>query len=191
MKTKKIAISGLAFKTYFSIGNFSVKWGEEYDMERLTEEAKLGWITKEMKGTSYILVKDHPQELIYSIDYKDHPDQDYFDIFKEGGWTHISSIGYIHLFKAPVGTKSIHTSNETKIEKLSHEMRRYGLWTLLAITLLFLANGFTSWASNHLLQWGHVVAIILNIISLVFLVFTILPFFGYWSRVRKLKKNKI
>ncbi len=191
MKTKNIKISGLAFDTKWITSFFSIKWGEEADMERLSEEAKKGWITTGITGVSYVLTEGKPEDLTFTIDYRDNPDQDYFEIFMTSGWEHVASIDYIHLFKATTGTKPIHTSIETKLEKLSHEMRRFGLLTLVAILSLFAANALTSWATRTSVQWLFVSSLILNVLALVFLVFTIMPFFGYWVRVHKIKKNRI
>lgn len=191
MKTKKIMSSGLAFDTNFISKFFSIKYGEEADMERLAKEAKKGWIATDFKGMSFILTESTPQDLIFTIDYKDDPDQDYLDIFRAGGWDHVGSIDYIHLFKAAEGTAPIHSNMDTKLEKLSHEMRRFGMLTLLGILLLFAANAFTVWATDSGIQWLTITALVVNLIALVFLIFRIMPFFGYWSRVRKIKRNKI
>jgi hypothetical protein len=191
MKSKKIMISGLAFDSKWITSLFSIRSGEEADMERLASEAKKGWIVTGFKGMSYVLTQGEPQDLIYAIDYKDNPEQDYFDIFKASGWEHISSIDYIHLFNAKEGTKPIHTSMETKLEKLSHEMRRFGVLTVIAVILLFGANALTAWATNMNIQWLIITALILNSISLIFTIFTLLPFFGYWSRVSRIKKSRI
>lgn len=67
MKTKYIKMTGFAFDEKWVTNMFSIKWGEEADMEKLADESKNGWIVTGIKGMSYVLIQGEPDELIYSI----------------------------------------------------------------------------------------------------------------------------
>jgi hypothetical protein len=192
MKTKKIMISGLAFDTYWKTPFFTIGWGDEWDMKRLAEEAKKGWIVTKMQGFHYILEQRDPQESQFVIDYKDQPDEEYFELFAAAGWTLVSSVSYIHLFKADLGVLAPHTDVDTKIEKMMHEMRRFGLYTIGAFIVLFaltqIVNQLAEATTPGILL---PLSIGMLVISLIAAVFTLLPFVGYWTRVARLKKTKI
>jgi hypothetical protein len=192
MKTKKIMISGLAFDTYWKTPFFTIGWGDEWDMKRLAEEAQKGWIVTKMDGVHYILEQLTPEESQFVIDYKDQPDEEYFELFAAAGWTLVSSVSYIHLFKADLGVLAPHTDVDTKIEKMMHEMRRFGLYTIGAFIVLFaltqIVNQLAEATTPSILL---PFAIGMLVISLIAAVFTLLPFVGYWRRVAKLKKTKI
>jgi hypothetical protein len=185
--TKKIWVSGLSS----GIGYLDklLKWGEEYDMEKLSLEAKKGYIVEKL-GFRYTLSYQMPQDLIFAIDYRDHPDDEYFELIKKSGWVHVDSLDYIHLFKAPLGTAPLYTDTATQIEKYTQETRRMGLYSLAAILLLLVISlGITpSLLDYEPINWGWLV-ILLNGFGLGLVTFTILPFFNYWGRVNQLKKG--
>jgi hypothetical protein len=177
-QTKKIGISGLAFL-------------EEFDMWRLEKAAKDGWVVTKFGLFNYILERQDPQDLQYVIDYKDQPDEEYVDIFHAAGWTLVDSLDYIHLFKAPSGVTVPHTSVDTKLEKMMHEMRRYGRYTMGAIVALLAAVWLNIFAESSNMSWLSPLSFVLLSVVLVVAVFLILPFFGYWYRAGKLKKMKV
>lgn len=165
------------------------KWGEEYDMERLSLEAKKGYIVEKL-GIRYTLRYQKPENLIFAIDYRNHPDDEYFELIKKSGWTHVDSLDYIHLFKAPLGTAPLYTDTATQIEKYTQETRRMGQYSLAAILLLLVISlGITpSLLDYEPINFGWLV-LLLNGFGLVLVTFTILPFFNYWGRVSQLKKG--
>lgn len=177
-QTKKIGISGLAFL-------------EDFDMWRLQKAAKEGWVATKFGMLNYILERQIPQDLQFVIDYNDNPDKEYFDIFNAAGWTLVHSLDHIHLFKGPIGLTVPHTSVESKLEKMVHEMRRYGRFTMVVIVALLAAVWFNIFAEGSSIAWLYDLSFGLLLVVLVTAVFTILPFFGYWYQAGKLKKNKI
>lgn len=185
--TKKIWVSGLSSGIGYLDKLF--KWGEEYDMERLSLEAKKGYIVEKL-GIRYTLRYQKPENLIFAIDYRDHPDAEYFELIKKSGWTHVDSLEYIHLFKAPTGTAPLYTDTATQIEKYTQETRRMGQYSLAAILLsLVISLGITpSLLDYEPINLGWLV-LLLNGFGLVLVAFTILPFFNYWGRVNHLKKG--
>jgi len=192
MKTKRISISGLAFDTYWKTPFFTIGWGEEWDMKRLAEEAQKGWIVTKIEMFNYVLKQGAPEDVQFYIDYQDTPDEDYFDVFLSAGWSHVYSDSYIHLFKAPIGVHPPHTDIDTKLVKLMHEMRRFGRYSVVSILFLSLVTWIVEQLSGAASPslWYPVMLFVL-IVSFVAAVFTVLPFFGYWRRVSKLKKKKI
>ena len=187
-ETKKIWVSGFSS----GIGFFDklFKWGEEYDMKRLAEEAKKGYIVEKMVFRYHMRYQE-PQNLIFALDYRDNADEEYFDIMKKSGWTLVDSIDYIHLFKAPEGTPPLYTDVETQIEKYTQETRRMGKYALAAILLLLVLSYSITPAllAYEAINWGWLAAL-LNAFGLILVVFTIIPLFNYFRRVRVLKKGR-
>ena len=105
--TKYMMSGGLAF-------------AEEKDMEKLRAFSVKGWHVRDFAFMGYVLEKGNSTEYIYSLDYrqvKEDEAEEYFDFFSSSGWTHITSQGEIHLFRALPGTKPIHSDRETVAEK--------------------------------------------------------------------------
>ena len=177
-QTKKIAVSGLAFL-------------EDFDMWRLQKAAKEGWVVTKFGLFNYILERQIPQDIQYVIDYKDQPDEEYFDIFHAAGWTFVDSMEHVQLFKAPIGVTVPHTSVDTKLEKMVHEMRRYGRFTMGSIVALLLSIWFNIFAEGSSVSWLYPLSFGLLLVVLVIVVYSILPFFWYWYRAGKLKKTII
>src|SRR5699024_10695817 len=106
-QTKYITSGGLAFS-------------EEKDMKKLRRFSLKGWHVSDFKLMGYTLEKGESSDYIYSIDYrwlKGEEDEEYFDLFSTTGWTHVTSEGNIHLFRARPGTKPIYTDRDTTVEK--------------------------------------------------------------------------
>lgn len=194
MKTKKIMISGLAFDNNWFHPKHALSFlnsGEATDMARLQHEAKLGWMVKRIQGVHYICEEHEPTDVKFSIDYCDHVDEDYFKTFEVSGWVHVDSVDYIHLFKASLDAVPLVSDMEKRLEKMMQEQRRFGKFTLMAIGFLL---GF-SWLTTMALSTNNDLLIVpmiaLSILGLIAVMFTLLPFFGYFSRVRQLKKKQI
>jgi hypothetical protein len=187
-QTKKIWISG--FSSGMGALDRLLKWGEEHDMERLALEAKKGYVVEKI-GFRYHLRYQGPQDLIYAMDYQDQPGDDYFELFKASGWDYVDSLSYVHLFKAPTGTKPLYSDIETTIIKYMHELRRVGRYTAGAILYTLVISFLISpWLINLDQPGLEILALILLTSGLLLTVFTIIPFFNYWIRVNKLKKGR-
>src|SRR5690625_1925877 len=124
-QTKYITSGGLAFS-------------EDKDMEKLRRFSLKGWHVSNFKFMGYTLEKGQSSDYIYNVDYrsnKGEEDAEYFDLFSSAGWTHITSEGDIHLFRASPGTKPIHSERETVVEKhdnLGSPMK----WTAISLVLI-------------------------------------------------------
>ncbi|MFE8700070.1 DUF2812 domain-containing protein [Cytobacillus sp. FJAT-54145] len=179
-KTKYILCWGLAFS-------------EERDMKRLGNYAKDGWFLEKLTPFGYRLKRGKPQQIEYSLDYQNNPDQEYFLFFKETGWFHVCSIGEeIHIFQAPSGTKPIYSDQSTKIEKYAREQRQIAKVAfpalLLTLFCFFLkGSGLPSLVPKILGQ----ISSVLIIPSFIALVFSGLPCLAYTFKIRKLKKDSI
>jgi len=186
--SKKIWGSGLSSGIGYLDKLF--KWGEEFDMERLSQEANKGYIVEKI-GFRYTLRYQNPQELIFAIDYRDHPDDEYFEIIEKSGWIHVDSLAYIHLFKAPSGTQPLYSDQASQLVKYEQQTRKMGVSTMITVGwLLLIAYVITPWLWTFESELWDVVALILNVIGLVMAVFSIIPFFNYWARVRHIKKGR-
>lgn len=194
MKTKKIMISGLAFDHNWFHPKHALSFlnsGEATDMARLQHEAKQGWMVKRIQGVHYVCEEHEPTEVKFAIDYCDHVDEDYFKTFEVSGWTHVDSVDYIHLFKASLDAVPLVSDMETRLEKMMQEQRRFGKFTLIAIGFLLGVNALTAIALSTHNPLFIIPMMILTLLGLIAVVFTLLPFFGYFSRVRQLKKKQI
>lgn len=194
MKTKKVMISGLAFDSNLFKPTHWLSFlnsGEATDMLRLQALAKEGWNVTSIKGMHYVCVQGDPEDVKFAIDYKDQPDEEYFSLFKASGWTHIDSVEYIHLFKARPDTKEIITDQETRLEKMIHEQRRFGKYTLYTIFSLLFINLLTYFAHQSNNQALIFISLVLSALGLIAVIFTLLPYLGYFSRVNKIKKKVI
>lgn len=132
------------------IPSYGVAFYEENEMQRLNNYAKKGWLLegKALGGLFYKLRKDKPQDLQYSLDYQENPDEDYFKIFSEAGWTRVvSSKNYIHIFSSKIGTAPIYVNTNSEAEKylrmknLTKTGVIYSLSTMIiSLVLLLLSN---------------------------------------------------
>lgn len=177
-QTKYIPSGGLAF-------------AEEKDLRKLSEYAKEGWLLEDFAMLGYKLKKDEPRNIEYQIDYQKGVDEDYFTYFEASGWSHVCSAGdEIHVFSAPEGTKPIYSDKDNIIEKYEREknqMGKYALPFLLSCILCFLL--YASSKAHFLPQIAGSVSIVLGIVTIIGLVFTVLPYIGYSFKLNKLRKQ--
>ncbi|MCC3359479.1 DUF2812 domain-containing protein [Bacillus sp. REN16] len=155
-QTKYITSGGLAFS-------------EEKDMEKLRQFSLKGWHVSDFKFMGYTLEKDESTDYIYSIDYrslKKEEEEEYFDYFSSSGWTHVTSEGDIHLFRAHPGTKPIYTDRDTTVEKYknsSGSMKKLAIPFVFTTLLLWVGAMISSGTLQSILLG---VATILSIIAL-------------------------
>jgi hypothetical protein len=170
---------------------------EEKDMEKLAGFARKGWVFERFSFMGYKLKKSTPVELQYALDYRKDADEDYFCYFEEAGWKHEGTSGnYIHLFSAPKGIAPIYTDQASILEKYQIEKKWMGkaaLWMLvlnIAIAAVFYSLTTASFyqANDTAIK---VTFAVLQVLGLICLIFTGLPFLGYMYRVKKWRKEKI
>ncbi|WP_130859457.1 DUF2812 domain-containing protein [Gracilibacillus phocaeensis] len=162
-------------------------FGEEKDMERLSDYAKQGWILTGNQFLGYRLRKGEPQDLIYSVDTQQDADEDYFLIFKEAGWTHLYSMGDIHYFSAPSGTKPIYSDKDSLRERFEQDKRFCGKYAVHFLTIVLGSVLLLALAEYFALP--HFISVILAVIfgmTLIPLVFTSMPYFAYRKKLREL-----
>ncbi|HZG73628.1 MAG TPA: DUF2812 domain-containing protein, partial [Chondromyces sp.] len=103
-------------RTIKYVSNNGLAFTEEKEMKKLADYAKQGWILEGFAGLGYKLKKSEPQNIVYSLDYQQEADQEYFSYFETAGWSHVCSAGKeIHIFSAPAGTEPIYSDRETTI----------------------------------------------------------------------------
>jgi hypothetical protein len=187
MKTKTLMISGLAFEAKYFPSNSWLSFlnsGETVDMERLQKRAQEGWLVTRFRGFSYVLQEAPPQTLQFAIDYKDHPDPEYFELFEAAGWSHVDSLAYIHLFKAPLDAPPLMTDVQSRIDVLRQEVQRYRRKTLIPSLLFICALVLPYLPISAVLPWY--VEPLTFILFWSYFIFHALPLISYWSRLRKL-----
>ncbi|HLR51810.1 MAG TPA: DUF2812 domain-containing protein [Candidatus Avamphibacillus sp.] len=162
MKQRKyITSGGLAFS-------------EDKDMEKLHRFSLKGWHVSDFKFMGYTLEKGERSDYIYSVDYcsiNESEEEEYFDLFSSAGWTHVTSEGDIHLFRASPDTKPIHSECETVAEKhdnLGGSMR-WSAISLILITALVWLGTFLSTGSLQM------------ILAVIAVIFTMIAFPAAWT----------
>lgn len=176
MKNKYVMINGLAFS-------------EESDMEKLKNYAMEGWILEDIVGGFfYKLKKDKPQDIIYSLDYQNEANEEYFTIFKEAGWKSVISIGnQMHIFSAQANTKPIYSDSKTEIDKyirIRNSSKKGMLYSLvIAIALICL-----SVVSLIHIKPVFLIIVGLLIIDIIAFIFNFMPYLAYNDKIKQIKK---
>ncbi|MFC7322945.1 DUF2812 domain-containing protein [Halobacillus campisalis] len=176
-KTKYIGSGGLAFD-------------EEKDMERLSKYASEGWILEKFAFLGFKLRKGKSESVDFSVAYESDPDEDYFAYFEAAGWKHVCSTGnYIHIFSAPKNTTPIYTDKASifdKYEKEKRKMADIAFPSLIFMAILFILESLSnlSWVADVV----GTISLVLACLTLIVLVFTGLPYFGYQYKLYKLRK---
>lgn len=176
MESKYVMIGGLAFS-------------EENDMKKLRNYAREGWILDSIVGGFfYKLKKDKPQDIVYSLDYQNEADKEYFNIFKEAGWNHVISIGnQMHIFSAKAGTKPIYSDCTSEIDKYISAKSGTGkmsLYSLIIASIVMICLSFIS------IKFIKRIFLIILMIDMVLFIFSFMPYLAYRFRINKMKSNK-
>lgn len=176
MKNKYVAIGGFAFT-------------EESDMKKLSNYARKGWILDSIVGGFfYKLRKGTPQNIIYTLDYQDNVDEEYFSIFKEAGWDLVVSIGNkMNIFSAPAGTKPIYSDVDTEIEKykiMKEQTKRGTVYSLLIGVILVISMIVSVIAVKSI----FLILLGLFIIDIIVFIFNFMPYLAYNDRVKQVGK---
>lgn len=173
-------------KKYVMMGGFA--FSDNSDMKKLKKLAKKGWLLKGSKYLSYELEKGEPQDLDFAVDYRDELDEDYLMAFEKSGWKLELSIENVHIFSAKEGTPPIYTDLDSEIEKLRYQELALKKPALIASTLLlaFLVLDRLIIPATGLIHFLWTMGITGLIIATVF---TVMPYFGYKIRSKRLKKR--
>lgn len=128
----------MAKKRYMSSNGLA--FSEQKDLDTLRNMAAKGWLLKRFAFLGYQLEQGTPEDVIFSIDYRDLTEEDsaeYFEIFETAGWSHVCSESGMHLFKATPGTKPIYSDKESSVDKVSRQGKY--IVRLLVFCILFMA----------------------------------------------------
>ncbi|MPN27006.1 hypothetical protein SDC9_174433 [bioreactor metagenome] len=164
-------------------------FSEESDLEKLRKYAKEGWILESIVGGFfYKLRKDEPQNIVYSLDYQNEANEEYFAIFKEAGWTPVVSVeNQMYIFSAQEGTKPIYSDSKTEIDKyikMKNQMKKGSIVSsvigLVLLALLVLSFMFIRPIS--------IILELLLVIDFVIFIFSFMPYIAYNSRIKQMKK---
>lgn len=142
---------------------------EERDMKKLSKKAAKGWHLKRFRFAGYELEKGDSEEVIYNIDYRKlraTEEEEYFELFAYGGWTHVCSSTDMHIFKAAPGTTSIYSDAESSLDKLNRLAKPVNLVAsvALAITIfLWIFMTFTSGTIQYIAQQGFTYSFIFTV----------------------------
>ncbi len=169
----------------------SLASAENEDMEMLSSYARKGWILYKFGIWGYKLKKSEPQQLKYSLDYRDNPDKEYFLYFKEAGWSYVCSIGNTgHIFSASEGTKPIYTDNDTESEKYMGQyemMKKIAIPSSLCTILFFILASLSKY--GYIPDIYKMIFVAFLIPSIIITVYTVIPCMSFYSKINKLKTN--
>ncbi|WP_114165230.1 DUF2812 domain-containing protein [Exiguobacterium sp. TNDT2] len=174
MKRKYMSSWGLAF-------------AEEREMKKLGEMAARGWHLEKFALLGYTLVEGEPMDVRYSLDYRQRPDEDYFELFAASGWEHVTSSGdEIHVFKGSPDATPLYTDRQTTQEKYGQVERAMGRGALIclviSIGLMLLLQ--LNWSGT-----AEAIIWIVQTLVVIGLVFTGLPYLGFLVKRKQLERN--
>ncbi|QXE18555.1 DUF2812 domain-containing protein [Clostridium sp. 001] len=174
-----------------------VAFGEEEEMEMLSDYASKGWVLYKFSFMGYKLKKAKPEKLQYSLDYRYNADEEYFSYFKEAGWNHIcSASNSMHIFSAPEDTKPIYTDSDTKSEKyisqykLAKKIAVPSLLCFIVCSILFtilVSLAKYNYIPHIYIKIFGVILIPTLIITLIITIVTGLPCISYYTTLNRIK----
>jgi len=175
MKRKYMSSWGLAF-------------AEEREMKKLQQMAAEGWHLEKFAPLGYTLVEGEPMDVRYSLDYRQRPDEDYFELFAASGWEHVTSTGdEIHVFKGRPDAIPLYTDQTTTHDKYAQVERQMGkaalVFLVISIGLMLLLQ--LNWSGT-----AEAIIWIVQTLVVIGLVFTGLPYLGFLVKRKRLERNE-
>ena len=143
-------------------------FSEQSDLKKLREKAAQGWIVKRFKFMGYQLEKGVPEDVIFSIDYRDFKkgeEEEYFEMFEMAGWSHVSSHAGIHLFKAVPGTKSIYSDKESSIDNLVRQQKPMISISVISVLITIISYLLSQMGPDMIQNGLHAVFLVSIIIT--------------------------
>lgn len=173
-------------KKYVMMGGFA--FADNSDMKRLKKLAKEGWVLSGSTFLSYRFEKGEPQDLDFTVDYRDELDADYLMTYEKSGWKHVMSIANVHIFSAKEGTAPIYADKDSKAEILKAQEKSFKKPAIIAILLLIAAliADFSFIPETGWINFLWTMVITLLIIATVF---NVMPWLAYKIRRRRLEKQ--
>lgn len=173
-RTKYLMSGGLAFS-------------EQKDMDKLREFSSEGWHVRKFSFLGYTLEKGESADYVYSIDYRtlDNDAEEYFELFKDAGWSLVDSSGDIHLFRAATDTKPIYTDRHTTIEKYKNQTKplKLAIMALVPGTIISWLVSLQTTGSIHTLFFS--LALLLTVLTIPLLWTALTSFGNQWKAENK------
>ena len=123
-------------KTTKRVWRWLLPWNDERTERWLTEEARAGWrLTRVGFFGGYTFERATPAEVVYRLDVapsKLHDRGQYFDLFRDAGWTLLGHRGLWQFFSRDVaggGVPEIYTDHRSKIGKYRRILALLGAMT--------------------------------------------------------------
>ncbi|MEB2281699.1 DUF2812 domain-containing protein [Lysinibacillus xylanilyticus] len=151
------------------MASYGLAFSEERDMKKLSEKAAKGWHLKRFRFAGYGLEKGEPQDVIFSIDYRKLPkseEEEYFELFAYGGWTHVCSSTDMHIFKAAPETTPIYSDAESSIDKLARLAKPVNLAASIALAItmvLWVIMTFITGTIQHIAEQGFIYSFVFTV----------------------------
>lgn len=172
-------------KKYMMSGGLA--FSEKSDFKKLREKAAQGWIVKRFKLMGYQMEKGTPEDVIFSIDYRDLKEgegEEYFELFEMAGWSHVSSDAGVHLFKALPGTKPIYSDKESTVDKLGRQQKPMIQIALICVLFTIVSYMLSQMGSDAMQSVFHVLFLSLFIFTVPVLMTTLAISFQLWRAKR-------
>lgn len=166
-------------KEHKYIINMGLAFDEDRAMRKLSDMAKEGWVLEEMTLFRYKLVKHDPANLVYTMDYKkmDNDESEYFDLFEDSGWKHMSSYGGFHFFAGSPGVVPIYTDKKSYLEKYKSYKQGCVKSVLVSIFIIMLTFIFKALLGpiegtfiRYILKFIYAISVIILIPSVMMLI---------------------
>jgi len=160
------------------------------DLTRLSAWAAEGWQVVAVRRMCVVLERSTPAQVVFAVDYQHHPDAEYFELCRMAGWRHVVSLSHsIHLFNAPVGTRSLFSTHDTTmVLRAQQRLNRAALLSGLALIIVIWLTSALVWpwiATNDdgLLAWVLIGSGFVSMYALMVMVwYTALPWVVYQMR---------
>lgn len=123
----------------------------------------------------------------YSLDYRQRPDEDYFELFAASGWEHVTSTGdEIHVFKGRPDAIPLYTDQTTTHDKYAQVERQMGkaalVFLVISIGLMLLLQ--LNWSGT-----AEAIIWIVQTLVVIGLVFTGFPYLGFLVKRKRLERD--
>lgn len=151
------------------MASYGLAFSEERDMKKLSEKAAKGWHLKRFRFAGYGLEKGEAEDVIFSIDYRKlqkDEEEEYFELFAFGGWTHVCSSADMHIFKAAPETTPIYSDAESSIDKLARLSKPVNLAASIALVItmvLWAFMTFTTGIIQYIAEQGFIYSFIFTV----------------------------
>jgi hypothetical protein len=163
---------------------------EDEDLHRLSQWAAEGWQVVEVRRMCVVLEHAPPAQVVFAVDYQHHPDAEYFELCRMAEWTHVVSLSHsIHLFNAPIGTRSLFSAHDTTmVVRAQQRLTRAVLVCGVALVIMMWLATTLVWPwlatlDSGLLRWVFVGSGFVSMYALMVMVwYTALPWVVYQMR---------